>query len=356
MRVLVEINHYPGLLERKFDLAYMKSLDLLDEDIVGRPGFGIGIRRTAFRVGLNYFMIRALAERYLDYDAVICTNLPTIIAARMARKMGFSGKVVFDDYGVWPWKGFLPWGPMGALFPSWVRAVISSCREAIDAVITPSEFQRRNTIKRYGFNPEITMRIPYTIEDYFSPRVSGKKFRKWVRASTSEFLIAYAGRLNPVKGLDRLVLAFSTIEKELPSRLLIAGRDQGVLRKIKRLAKRLGVLHKITYIGMLAREKMPEFYAASDILVIPSLYETFCFVALEAMACGTPVVASNVGSLPEVVGDAGILCKPEPDEIANAVMDLCRNRELLSELRNRGFSRVKELRRESEKIFRVLEA
>ena len=352
MKLLVEINHYPGILDKEFDITYMRLEEAgVKGNIVSAsspPG------NVPLRAGLDYFAIRNLAKRYLDFDAVICTNLPAIIAGKMARKMGFAGKIIFDDYGIWPWRGYLPWGPLAVLFPTWVRANIISSKKAIDIVVTPSEFERQNAIKRYGFKPGVVLRIPYTIEDFFSPSISGKRFREKLKMDDSEFLITYAGRLNPTKGLDRLVKAFALIKDEILSKLMIVGKDQGSLREIMRLSKRLNVFKRIIYLGLLPYKKMPEVYAASDVVIIPSLYETFCFVALEAMACGRPIIASRAGSLPEVIGSAGIFCDPNPEDLAKAIKRVLFDEELTRELRMKGPKRIRELRTEAEKITQVI--
>ena len=352
MKLLVEINHYPGILDREFDITYI-GLGKRGEErgfVTVSSRFG----EIPLRAGLDYLAIKDLAKKYLDFDAVICTNLPTILAGKLARRMGFSGKIIFDDYGVWPWRGYLPWGPLGMLFPTWVQTNIILSREAIDIVVTPSEFERQNAIRKYRFRPEIVVRIPYTIRDFFSPSASGKKFREKIGVEDSEFLITFAGRLNPTKGLDFLVKAFALIKNEFSSRLLIVGRDQGFLREILRLGRRLNVLKRIIYLGALPYRRMPEVYAASDVIVIPSLYETFCFVALEAMACGKPVIASKVGSLPEVIGDAGILCDLNPKDLARAIERVFSDENLVADLRVRGPQRVRRLKEESKKILDIV--
>ncbi len=352
MKLLVEINHYPGIIDKEFEITYMRIEEMGVKN--GIMTLGSYIEKIPLRVGLDYFAIRNLAKRFMEFDAVICTNLPAILAGKMARKKGFTGKIIFDDYGLWPWRGYLPWGPLAIFFPLWVRTNILSSKKAIDIVVTPSEFERRNAIKKYGFKPETVVKVPYLVEDCFSPTISGKKFREKLNVKESEFLISYAGRLNPTKGLDRLVKAFALVINEVPGKLLIAGKDQGSLRMVMKLSKRLNILERVMYLGILPHKKMPEFYAASDVVVIPSLYETFCFVALEAMACGRPVIASKAGSLPEVIGDAGILCDPRPENLAKAIKRVLFNEELKKELRAKGPRRVAELRVEAKKIVQII--
>ncbi|HIE24154.1 MAG TPA: glycosyltransferase family 1 protein [Candidatus Korarchaeota archaeon] len=345
MRALVEINHYPEILEKMIDVTHMR---LKHRSKKAKSQLTQLAREFAFRIGLDYLEIKRLALRYMRFDLIICTNLPTILAAKFAKTMGYSGTIVFDDYGVWPWRGYLPWSPLAAFFPAWVRTNIASCRKYIDYVVTPSEFERKNAIERYGFNPDMVYKIPYTIRNFFSKPIHKTKLRGILGVKNSEFILTYVGRLNPIKGIDRLIRAFAAIKNEIPSRLIIVGRDQGFLKKIIKLCKTLDVSDGVRYLGFIPYRKMPEVYAASDVVIIPSLYETFCSVALEAMACGTPVVASNVGSLPEVVGEAGILCKPNPESIAEAIKKLWFDKELLENLRWKGPKRARKLRLEAE--------
>ncbi|RLG46316.1 MAG: hypothetical protein DRN92_05530, partial [Thermoproteota archaeon] len=187
MRLLVEIDHYPGILDREFNVTYIKlgeATETKDRFLIVNPTLG----RIPLRAGLDYVAIRNLARSYPNFDAIICTNLPALLAGKLARRMGFSGKIIFDDYGVWPWKGFLPWGPLAVFFPSWVRANIISCKKAIDVVVTPSEFERQNAIRRYGFKPESVFKIPYAIEDFFTPSASGNEFRSKLGVEDSELL------------------------------------------------------------------------------------------------------------------------------------------------------------------------
>lgn len=108
------------------------------------------------------------------------------------------------------------------------------------------------------------------------------------------------------------------------------------------MVEKLGISKYISFTGGLTDTEIVSLMNAADIFVFPSLYEGFGLPPLEAMACGTPVVASNAGALPEVVGDAALLVNPENvEDIASAIERVLTNAKLREELIKRGFERVK---------------
>jgi len=99
----------------------------------------------------------------------------------------------------------------------------------------------------------------------------------------------------------------------------------------------------VIFPGFIPEDELPLWYNAADVFVYPSLYEGFGLPPLEAMACGTPVIVSDVSSLPEVVGDAALLVDPhKPDEWAAALSLLCRDVDLRTDLVSRGLERAQE--------------
>lgn len=134
---------------------------------------------------------------------------------------------------------------------------------------------------------------------------------------TYPFLL-YAGRISPHKNVVRMIEAFSALKTELEKtgaypdlKLIIIGDDLSGNPDLRRTVIRSGVQHDVRFLGFVPIDVLRIFYDEAKIFVFPSLYEGFGLPPLEAMAHGTPVVASNVTSLPEVVGDAAVLVNPE---------------------------------------------
>jgi D-inositol-3-phosphate glycosyltransferase len=143
--------------------------------------------------------------------------------------------------------------------------------------------------------------------------------------------ILFVGRIDPVKGIDTLLRAIKRVKEARNAlqdvHLLIIGGDldhteagqNSEINKLKRLTETLGIKDMVTFLGAQRQDQLPYFFAAADMCILPSRYESFGMVALEAMACGTPVIASKVGGLASFIqnGMSGLLI-PEGDEVSLA--------------------------------------
>jgi glycosyltransferase involved in cell wall biosynthesis len=160
--------------------------------------------------------------------------------------------------------------------------------------------------------------------------------------------ILYAGSARKQKNVPRLIEAFSVVRGELKDhpvyndlRLVIVGEDISQNPAVRRAAQQCRSGNVVRFLGFVPLETLRAFYEAASAFVFPSLREGFGLPPLEAMACGTPVVASNVSSLPEVVGDAAVLVSPDNVfEIARGVREALLNQELRTELIRRGYNQV----------------
>ena len=136
-------------------------------------------------------------------------------------------------------------------------------------------------------------------------------------------VILYAGRIEALKGIDRLLNAFAALPCREVAKLIIIGGNLDAdpeLKKLRSLANRLGINNAVSFLGTVKHDLMPYFYNAADVSVVPSHYESFGLVALEALACGTPVVATNVGNLRKIIqpGLAGYVI---PEHTAEGLAD-----------------------------------
>ncbi len=158
--------------------------------------------------------------------------------------------------------------------------------------------------------------------------------------------VLYVGSERPRKNLVRLLEAFAELKKELPNLKLVkvgsAGRSVRYRRATERIVDRLGLHGEVTFHDYVPEKKLADFYRAAALLAYPSYYEGFGLPPLEAMCSGCPVVTSDTSSLPEVVGDAGILVSPhETGGWVRAMRRVLTDGHLREEMVRRGIERAK---------------
>jgi glycosyltransferase involved in cell wall biosynthesis len=218
-------------------------------------------------------------------------------------------------------------------FRHYVPAVLRQSR----AVITISEASRQEIVRAYQVPAE---KIHVALCGYdarrFTPYGSGADVTGF------EPYALYVGNVMPHKNLGRLVDAFAVVSNRMRGRLVIRGwgKRQPVETLRARIARH-GLEDRVDWQPYASDEELPALYRGARMLVLPSLAEGFGLTALEAMACGTPVITSNTSSLPEVVADAGLLVDPhDTTSIAEAMARLFSDTRLAKELRERGIARA----------------
>ena len=158
-----------------------------------------------------------------------------------------------------------------------------------------------------------------------------------------DFLLYIARLEHPGKNHVRLLEAFASLKRDtgLPHKLVLVGSRWNGTELIEAKVKELGLGREVIFPGFVPNETLPALYTAADAFVFPSLFEGFGIPVLEAMACGTPVCASNVSSIPEVVGEAGLLFEPrDPKAIADSMHRLLTDPSLRKDLVQRGLAQA----------------
>jgi glycosyltransferase involved in cell wall biosynthesis len=203
-------------------------------------------------------------------------------------------------------------------------------------VLVSSEFVKRELMDMTNMSAESIDVIPLSYRrDLFKPMPPEMRKDFLNRYSLSGNYILFVGTLFPYKNLKTLLNAFSSIRSRIPHSLVIIGRRE--------FAEGLPAgNHRIIYLDYVRTEDLPFFYSYADVFVYPSLREGFGIAPLEAMACGTPVISSSGGSLPEVIANAGVLFDPEDSEmLASLILQVLRDKKIRAELVDRGFRHVK---------------
>jgi glycosyltransferase involved in cell wall biosynthesis len=224
------------------------------------------------------------------------------------------------------------------------NAVPRSVKKA-DRILASSENTKKDLIDTLKAD-EKKIRVVYLGVSELFRKISepGELEDKRRELGLPEKYILFAGEFVKHKNLKRVLGAFAVLKKKrkLPQRLVLAGAG-GQRDSILRRAANLGVGDDVVIAGFMEREDLPYVYNMADVFMFPSLYEGFGLPILEAMACGTPVITSNIGSMPEVAGDASILVDPyDVSGIERALYSVLTDEDLKVRLTDKGLKRIKE--------------
>ena len=197
-----------------------------------------------------------------------------------------------------------------------------------DQIIAISESQK-NIFKNM---PEVASKlsvVPNGLDLSKFSRLETKAFRKEFNVDDNEFLVGMVGLISEHKGVEEYLIACAKVAEKIPNlKIVIVGPDHSriYLKRIKKLCAKLQIENRMIFTGF--REDIPNIMSSLDLLITPSRQEAFGRVLLEAMAVGTPVIASDVGGIPEVISsnDVGILVPPEnPGRFAEEMIGLLKN-------------------------------
>ena len=199
-----------------------------------------------------------------------------------------------------------------------------------DAVLASTPIEAELLSSKYAANPAAVRVVPPGVDlDIFTDRLDRGVARRSLGGGR---IILFAGRLQPLKGPDLAVRSLAALDAMLPAdgmptRLVIVGGASGPSAgaahpdALRRLAEDLGVSDRVAILAPRPQVELAALYRAADAVIVPSHSESFGLVALEAQACGTPVVASNVGGLRAIVGEGGTLVSTrDPRDFAAALL------------------------------------
>lgn len=189
-------------------------------------------------------------------------------------------------------------------------------------IVSTSPIEKEIIKKSFNISGEKIKPIPIGIDKSVFYPIGSLKARRLIGFGENEKIILYVGRIEWRKGLGTLLYAFKDVLEEFPkSRLLIIGGgksrpakklENAEMERLKNIAKELAIWPRVSFLGAKSQKELFKYYSAADVCAVPSYYEPFGIVPLEAMACGTPVVASRTGGLKFTVkdGKTGFLAEP----------------------------------------------
>ena len=234
----------------------------------------------------------------------------------------------------------------GRLAHLYARAVMWSAVHKSDRILTVSEASKRDILRFFGIAASKVDVIYNAIDERFlAPPDEKRMDQVKQRYQLDHPFLLYVGNIKPHKNLERLIDAFGRVRaRGLPDlRLLIIGDEISKYPPLRQAVHRHRLDKYVRFLGFQPYDTLSAFYRLARAFAFPSLYEGFGLPPLEAMACGTPVVTSNVSSLPEIAGGAAVLVDPyEPASIAEGIERAVTDDTLRAQLIERGQARARD--------------
>lgn len=219
-------------------------------------------------------------------------------------------------------------------FDTMVRKVFAE----VDKVFAASEYVYEAAISA-GCPQERLVLMPNGVDiERFNQSLNGSLVRKVLGIADRPVVFTLRWH-EPKNGIEYLIRAIPHVLREVPEAVFVIGSDGPLMGYHKILAQNLGVDDHVLFVGRIPRMDLPSYYAASDVFVIPSVVEAFGLVTVEAMACGKPVIGTNVGGIPEIIVDgvSGFLTEPKnPEKIAEKVILLLKSPKLRKKMGRNG--------------------
>lgn len=215
-----------------------------------------------------------------------------------------------------------------------------------DKIVSVSENTKKDILKFFNV---LEAKIIVTYEsypDYYNYSIDKEKAKEiLVKYGIEKKYILYIGMIEPRKNIISILKAFVELDKELEIDLVIVGKKGWYFKEIEEYMmkiEKLKLRNNIIFTGYVPEEELKYFYKVALMFIYPSLYEGFGLPPLQAMACGIPVITSNISSLPEVVGDAAIKINPHDlGELKNSIKWLYKNKEKRDKLIKKGLENSK---------------
>jgi glycosyltransferase involved in cell wall biosynthesis len=230
---------------------------------------------------------------------------------------------------------------------AYARSFLWTATHLSNRVMTVSEASKRDILEYFRVPPQKIDVIYNGIDERFGqPPAEEDVVRVRERYQLDGPFVLYAGNIKPHKNLGRLIEAFHLLRTGGGGfdqvKLVIIGDEIAKYAALRHAVHRHKLHKHVRFFGFVPSRTLAILYRLADVFVFPSLYEGFGLPPLEAMASGTPVITSNVSSLPEVVGDAAILIDPlQPEAIADALRRVLGDAALREDLRQRGLERAR---------------
>jgi glycosyltransferase involved in cell wall biosynthesis len=224
-----------------------------------------------------------------------------------------------------------------SIAPKWLKVLKKSTH-----VFVVSENTQNDLIKHFDFPKAQITEVPCAPHSIYLEEIDPKLSRDVLKKyNLPDKFILGVGTIEPRKNYTNLIKAFIVVKRKYPDlKLVIVGKKGWKFNEIDQLVKQHKLEQEVIFTGYVNDQDLHHIYHSAEVFVFPSIYEGFGIPPLEAMASGCPVIASNSSSLPEVIGDAGLLIDPKSSpKIADAIVSILETPQLRSTLIEKGFFR-----------------
>jgi glycosyltransferase involved in cell wall biosynthesis len=336
---LLEVHH--AMCSEAMDLLAGKNMHILHSRFPRRL-------RKKLSIPVNFF-IGKIDIFHGPFDNVLpvfgCKKITTIHDVRYFEVYRRLHELIPElaDYSI-DSKSFEGWN-------GWMNSMRTRVRKAVrraDHIITISQ-SSKNAIQRFLHADETSIHTVYNgISPLFRPvRADEQLLEAREKYGSERDYLLFVGHIDPFKNILRMLDAYSMVRNEIgataPRLILISPTPERdwFYKVVQQKISVMSLQDDITILGNVPDQDLPVLYSGAEALLIPSLYEGFGLPAIEAMACGTPVIASNICSLPEVCGNAALLVDPySTDSVAEGIHTIISDKRLRNELSGCGLNRA----------------
>lgn len=291
------------------------------------------VRRRADRVARNVAYYPVLLGRQAARRRVDLVHCPAPVAYV---RTGCPLVVTIHDMLPWRYPELF-----GRVALARQRLVMGRMAKGAERILVGAEYTRRDVVEFLGVSPRRVEVVPLGVDRRFNRLETDPSQLAHRFGIPPGPFVLWVGTLEPRKNLSALLRAFALVRRRTPETSLVLVGGWGLAdAEVERDLDQLG--RSVIRPGYVSDEELAILYSATTCFVFPSLYEGFGLPPLEAMACGAPVIASDRSSIPEVVGDAGILVDPaDPDQLADAIESVVLHPDRAEDLRRRGIAHAR---------------
>jgi D-inositol-3-phosphate glycosyltransferase len=354
-RCLAQAGHHVDVLTRRDDPALPACVDMRPGarvvHIPAGPAAFVPKERLMGHMHEFAHATRRLLKNSVPYDVVHANFFMSGMVARdLKRSLGLPFVITFHALGLVRREH----QKEADTFPAERVAVERQLVQEADAVIAECPQDRTDLMRLYGADPARLSMVPCGFDPQEFNRGNRAQARAALGLAADEFVVLQLGRLVPRKGIDNVIRSLAHLPRGLNLRLLVVGGESREpdesrtpeIARLRSVARDCGVAQHVTFTGHRSRDELRRYYAAADVFVTTPWYEPFGITPLEAMACGTPVVGSDVGGIRYSVrdGETGFLVPPhDPAALAQRLAQLQANPALARAMGRAGMRRARML-------------